>query len=103
MSAYAGVGMPTGRAGGTKTFDYQTVDASGKRTRGKIVAANANAAVQLLRQQGIVPLAVTEAGTGLNRDIRIPGLGSRTTQRDLAVFARQFATMTGSGMSLLRS
>ncbi|MFB9320358.1 type II secretion system F family protein [Cryptosporangium minutisporangium] len=103
MTSYAGVGVPTGRHAGTKTFDYQSVDPGGKRTRGKIAAPNANAAVQLLRQQGVVPLSVTEAGTGLNRDIRIPGLTGRTTQRDLAVFARQFATMTASGMSLLRS
>jgi len=102
MTTFAGT-MPAGRPTATRSFDYRAVDHTGKRTRGKIAAPNANAAVQLLRQQGVVPLSVSEAGTGLNRDIRIPGLSGRTTLRDLAVFARQFATMTASGMSLLRS
>ncbi|GGM41679.1 type II secretion system F family protein [Dactylosporangium sucinum] len=87
----------------TKTFDYQTLDHDGKRVKGQIEAANELAAAQLLRQQGLTPLAITDAGTLMRRELHIPGLGDRTTLRDLAVFARQFATMTQSGMSLLRS
>ncbi|TQS45390.1 type II secretion system F family protein [Cryptosporangium phraense] len=101
MTTFAGVGLPTSRA--NKTFDYQTVDATGRRSKGKVAAPNVNAAAQILRQQGVVPLSINEAGTGLQREISIPGLTGRTTLRDLAVFARQFATMTASGMSLLRS
>ncbi|MEV8505158.1 type II secretion system F family protein [Actinoplanes sp. NPDC051475] len=66
-------------------------------------AANEAAASQLLRQRGEVPLELSEAGQGLNKELKIPGLGGRTKLKDLAVFARQFATMTASGMSLLRS
>jgi type IV pilus assembly protein PilC len=87
----------------TKTFEYRTVDVRGKRSKGKVDAANEAAAVQQLKQQGIVPVSISEAGSGLQREISIPGLGSRTTLRDLAVFARQFATMTASGLSLLRA
>jgi len=87
----------------TRTFDYTSVDTSGKRTKGKVDATNEAAAAQLLRQQGIVPLSITQSGTGLQSNISIPGIGGRTKLKDLAVFARQFATMTSSGMSLLRS
>ncbi|MER7003314.1 type II secretion system F family protein [Dactylosporangium sp. NPDC000555] len=87
----------------TKTYDYQTIDHDGKRTKGKIEASNELAAAQLLRQQGLTPLAITSADTLMRREIRVPGLGHRTSLKDLAVFARQFATMTQSGMSLLRS
>ncbi len=87
----------------TKTFEFETVDAAGKRNKGRIDAANEAAAAQLLRQRGVVPLAISQTGTGLNRDIAIPGLSGRTTLKDLAIFTRQFATMTSSGMSLLRS
>ena len=87
----------------TKTFHYQTIDAAGKKTKGTIEAPNEAAATHMLRQRGEVPLGVTEAGRGLQMDIRIPGLGNRVKLKDLAVFARQFATMTASGMSLLRS
>jgi type IV pilus assembly protein PilC len=87
----------------TRTFDYRVVDFAGKRTKGRIDAASEAAAVQLLRQQGMVPVALAEAGAGLRRDLSIRGLTGRTSRKELAVFARQFATMTASGMSLLRS
>ncbi|MCW2640290.1 MAG: putative type pilus biosis protein PilC [Dactylosporangium sp.] len=87
----------------SKTFDYKIVDVSGKHTKGKVEATNEAAAVQILRQQGLVPVSMSEAGSLLHKELSIPGLSGRTTLKDLAVFARQFATMTASGMSLLRS
>ena len=87
----------------TKTFQYNSVDAAGKRIKGTVQAPNEAAAAQLLRQRGETALSMTEAGKGLQRELSIPGLGGRTTLKDLAVFSRQFATMTASGMSLLRS
>ena len=59
--------------------------------------------MQALRQQGSVPLSIAQTGTGLQTEIKIPGLGDRVKLKDLAVFARQFATMNDSGLSLLRS
>jgi type IV pilus assembly protein PilC len=50
-----------------------------------------------------MPLSISPSGTGLKRELNIPGLSGRVTLKDLAVFTRQFATMTSSGMSLLRS
>jgi type IV pilus assembly protein PilC len=88
----------------TKTFEYQTFDAAGKRTKGKLSASNEAAAAQMLRQQGLTPLSIAETGnTMMQRDLTIPVLGGRVTLKDLSVFTRQFATMTSSGMSLLRS
>jgi type IV pilus assembly protein PilC len=87
----------------TKTFHYNSIDATGRRTKGTVDAPNEAAATHMLRQRGETPLDVTEAGQGLNKELRIPGLGGRLKLKDLAVFARQFATMTASGMSLLRS
>src|SRR4051812_15012232 len=86
-----------------KTFHYNSIDAQGRKTKGTVEAANESAATHLLRGRGEVPLELTQAGRGLNQDLKIPGLGNRTKLKDLAVFARQFATMTASGMSLLRS
>jgi type IV pilus assembly protein PilC len=87
----------------TKTFEYQSVDFAGKRTKGRVEASNQTVAAQMLHQQGVIPLAINESGTGLQKDIQIPGLGNRTTLKDLSIFSRQFATMTSSGMSLLRA
>ncbi len=87
----------------TKVFHYSSIDATGRKSKGTVEAANESAAMHALKQRGEVPLGLTAAGQGLSRDLKIPGLGNRTKLRDLAVFARQFATMTASGMSLLRS
>ena len=87
----------------TKTYHYNSIDPTGRKSKGTVEAANEAAAMHLLKQRGEVPLELTVAGQGLNRDLSIPGLGNRTKLKDLAVFARQFATMTASGMSLLRS
>ncbi|GAA2522164.1 type II secretion system F family protein [Winogradskya humida] len=87
----------------TKTFHYNSIDSTGRKTKGTVEAVNETAATSMLRQRGEVPLEMVAAGQGLQMDIKIPGLGNRTKLKDLAVFARQFATMTASGMSLLRS
>ncbi|MEU8814895.1 type II secretion system F family protein [Actinoplanes sp. NPDC048796] len=87
----------------TKVYRYSSVDAAGHRGKGTVEAPNEAAAGHLLRQRGETPLELSEAGKGLDRELKIPGLGGRVKLRDLALFARQFATMTSSGMSLLRS
>jgi type IV pilus assembly protein PilC len=87
----------------SKTFDYEAVDASGKRTKGKVDATTESAAVATLRQQGVTPLSLSEAGRGLQKELQIPGMSGRVTIKDLSIVSRQFATMTSSGLSLLRS
>ena len=87
----------------TKTFHYNSIDATGRKSKGTVEATNESAAMHMLKQRGEVPLELSVAGQGLNRELKIPGLGNRTKLKDLAVFARQFATMSASGMSLLRS
>jgi len=86
-----------------KTFHYNSIDQTGRKAKGTIEAANETAASHMLRSRGEVPLELSAAGQGLNMELKIPGLGTRVKLKDLAVFARQFATMTASGMSLLRS
>ncbi|GLY97345.1 type II secretion system F family protein [Actinoplanes sp. NBRC 103695] len=87
----------------TKTFHYNSIDSTGRKTKGTVEAANEAAAMHMLKTRGEVPLELSAAGRGLQSDLKIPGLGGRTKLKDLAVFSRQFATMTSSGMSLLRS
>ncbi|MCW2646155.1 MAG: putative type pilus biosis protein PilC [Pseudonocardiales bacterium] len=87
----------------TKTYEYEVLDSKGKRSKGKLDASTESAAATALRQQGVMPLKITESGKGLQKDIKIPGFGNKTSLKDLAIFSRQFATMTSSGLSLLRS
>nr|WP_221382804.1 type II secretion system F family protein [Actinoplanes polyasparticus] len=87
----------------TKVYRYSSIDGAGHRAKGTVEAPNEAAATNLLKQRGETPLELTETGKGLDMEIKIPGLGNRVKLKDLAVFSRQFATMTASGMSLLRS
>ncbi len=87
----------------TKQFEYKIIDVNGKQQKGRLDAASETAAVATLRQQGSVPLSIEEAGVGLKKEIKIPGIGGGVKLKDLAIFARQFATMTNSGLALLRS
>jgi type IV pilus assembly protein PilC len=96
--------MTTTAPAKTRTYDYEALDGNGKRTKGKVEATNDAAAAAALRAQGSTPLSLTEVGRGLNADISLFGKGGgRVTLKDLAIVSRQFATMTSSGLSLLRS
>ena len=89
-------------ASATKTFEYSVRDRSGKLVKGKLEASNQEALIGRLRGMGYAPLAVKEAGTGLNKEITI-SFGSGVGLKDLAIMARQFATMINSGLSLIRA
>ena len=90
----------------TATFEYKVRDRAGKVKTGTLEAETAGAVVSKLKTMGYVPVSVTQSrgGSGLQREITLPGLGSKKVGlKDLAVFSRQFATMINSGLSLLRA
>ena len=87
----------------TKTFVYEALDSSGVLQKGKIESDSADAAANQLAEQRLVPLAVSGEGAGLQRELKLPGFGGRTSLKDLAVLSRQFASMTISGLTILRS
>jgi len=87
----------------TKTFSYEALDSAGALVKGKMDAASPDAVATALAGQRMVPLAVAQAGVGLQRELTIPGLHGHTTTRDLAVMTRQFASMMSAGLTLLRA
>jgi type IV pilus assembly protein PilC len=85
------------------TFRYRARDALGRSQDGTLEAGDPRAAASKLREMGLVPLSVEERRAGgLQRELTLPGT-RRVKLKDLAVFSRQFATMIGSGLSLLRA
>ena len=88
-----------------RTWTYKGTDSTGKTVSGRIEARTEAAVSSRLRARGISPTEIGAASTatGLNRDIKIPGLDKRITLGDLAVMSRQMATMISSGLSLLRT
>jgi type IV pilus assembly protein PilC len=87
----------------TTTFTYEAIDAAGAVVKGRLEADSPGGAASMLTTQRLIPLQVSGLGTGLDKNLTIPGFGGKTSLKDLAVFARQFASMTSSGLTLLRS
>ena len=87
----------------TTTYEYKVRDKAGKLRTGKLDADSPSQVAVTLKGMGYAPLSITQAKAGLNREISIPGMKPKVKLKDLAVFARQFAVMINSGLSLLRS
>lgn len=88
----------------TTVYKYKAKSTSGGTKAGKVEATSEEAALAALRAQGLIPLKLDATSTGgLQREIKIPGLGSRIKQKDVALMSRQFATMVNAGLSLIRA
>ncbi len=88
----------------TLTFEYKVRDKAGAIKTGKLDAESQAQVANKLKSMGYAPMSITQANAGLNKEIKIPGMGPKKVKlKDLAVFSRQFATMINSGLSLLRS
>jgi type IV pilus assembly protein PilC len=85
----------------TTQYSYKVRDARGKFVEGKVEAASEAAVADKLRTMGYVPLEVRPANVGMQREITF-GRKKRIKLKDLAVFARQFATMIDAGLTMLR-
>jgi len=82
-------------------YAYKVRDHSGRFREGKVKADSDKAVAEKLISMGYVPLEVIKTGTGLQKDI---SLGRKKVKpKDLAVFARQLATMIDAGLTLLRA
>ena len=87
-----------------ETYAYKVRDRAGKLVEGQLEADNAQLVVSKLRSMGYVPIEINaQTKQKLSSDIKVPGFSDRVKIKDVAVFARQFATMINAGLSLLRS
>jgi type IV pilus assembly protein PilC len=86
-------------------FAYTAVDTAGKKSQGYVDAPDQVTASKQLRQRGLTPVKLKEGGkvSKGNAEISIPGIGGGVKAKDLTLFSRQFATMIGSGLTILRS
>ena len=87
------------------TYAYKVRDSAGRLKSGTLEGDSQAQVAAKLRTMGLAPVSIAQANAGLNREISIPGFsgGKKVGLKDLAVFARQFATMINSGLSLLRA
>jgi type IV pilus assembly protein PilC len=84
------------------TYAFRAIDVAGIPSRGELEADTKSQVTEQLRQKGLIVLDVSEKTDAFKFESlldRFRGIG----MRELAVFARQFATLVASGMPMLRS
>ncbi|HEY8467481.1 MAG TPA: type II secretion system F family protein [Solirubrobacterales bacterium] len=84
------------------TFAFKAVDVSGAAAQGEIEAPNKAQVTEQLRQRGLIVLDVSEKHEAFKLESIFQRFKS-VKVRSLAIFSRQFATLIGSGMPMLRS
>jgi type IV pilus assembly protein PilC len=76
------------------TYIYEGKDKAGKQVRGEIRSAGENMAQAALRRQGIIVSSFKKQKTGS---------GGSVSDKDVALFTRQMATMMKAGVPLLQA
>jgi type IV pilus assembly protein PilC len=109
------------------SFCYEAVDGGGLKTHGKIEVADQSEALRRIKEMGLFPVKIAQAGTRWNgqlaarrkpvatrsggarlqtsrlaKTLAPPFFGERVKSAHLAVFTRQLATLIEAGMPLLR-
>lgn len=83
------------------TYVYKVRDKKGKIVSGAIEAESKAAVSSKLRQMGYIVLDISEKKDTFS--FSLPGFGKKVKLKHLTVFARQFATMINSGVSITRA
>ncbi|HEX7027508.1 MAG TPA: type II secretion system F family protein [Gammaproteobacteria bacterium] len=79
-------------------FLYEGTDKRGARIKGEMEGFNVDLVKAALRKQGITPLKVKKKPKSL-----FGGSGKKIIPKDIAIFARQLATMMSSGVPLVQA
>ncbi len=80
-------------------FAYQALDANGRRKDGMIEADSPRQARQLLREQGLTPVELTEASEKVKQQTqRKSWLQPRVSTAELALLTRQLATLVAAAL-----
>ncbi len=86
-------------------YVWEGKSAQGKKIQGEMEASNPQQVFNALRGQRITPNVkrIKEKGSGLQKEINIPGLGPKVKVKDIVVFTRQFATMIDAGLPIVQA
>jgi len=86
-------------------FTYVARDREGKKVQGEMEAADRRAAINKLRESGLIVATISEKRKplSLGKGFGTGGiLVKKVTLKDLAVFSKQFSAMIDSGIDVLR-
>lgn len=80
-------------------FSYTTIAQDGHQNSGTMAAASREAAITILREQGVKPVLVKESKPKKKR----LSLGKKVKIKDLVIFTRELSTMVSAGVPLPRA
>ena len=80
------------------TYQYRAVDKYGREKKGSIEATTPDRAASMLKGEGLLPVKVTEQSI-FQKDINLGG--SKVSNRELAVFCRQFVSIINAGVPII--
>ena len=81
-------------------FEYTALDSGGRERKGTLEGDTPRHIRQLLREQQLLPVSVTEVAKKEARRQRTFSLVRRVSAADLALFTRQLATLARAGLPL---
>ncbi|MDH7500613.1 MAG: type II secretion system F family protein, partial [candidate division NC10 bacterium] len=81
-------------------FAYSGRTRQGQVVSGEMEAANPEAVVATLRRQQIITTSVRAKPKDI--EITIPGFGGKVSEKEIAIFTRQFSTMIDAGLPLVQ-
>jgi len=81
------------------TFTYSARTSSGDLQAGELAVKTRDEVVQHLRRQRMIPIKIEQKAQQLS----MPRFGRGIGNREIVIFARQFATMINSGLPLVQS
>jgi general secretion pathway protein F len=84
-------------------FEYTALDSGGRERKGILEGDGARQVRQLLREQQLLPVSVTEVAQKEAKRQRSFSFTRRVSAEDLALFTRQLATLVRAGLPLEES
>ncbi len=80
------------------TYAWKGKSRGGVSQEGVLVADSKEAVIGILRKQQVLVTAVTEKG----KEIALPKIGGGVSQKEIAIFTRQFSVMIDAGLPLVQ-
>lgn len=85
------------------TFHYRAKNEAGKTINGKISAQTQDEAVELISQQGLLPITVEEEKLTTSSGKSAPLRPARISAKEIFYFSRQLSNLIKAGIPLLRA
>jgi len=80
------------------TYNWKGKNKMGKSQEGVLTAESKDAVIATLRRQQVMVSGVTEKG----KELAIPKFGGGVSQKEIAIFTRQFSVMIDAGLPLVQ-